>query len=111
MSRSDPIHVTSSRRYAINAKQLIALSVLAVAGGAAFADDITVANDAFTSQKTRAEVTAEVLQARAGGQLQFASEMGVGTPTATMSTLTRDQVRAELRNAPKAKVAMYNDAA
>ena len=95
----------------MNAKQLIALSILAVAGGAAFADDITIANDAFTSQKTRAEVTAEVLQARAAGQLQFASEVDAGTPVATTSTLTRDQVRAELRNAPKAKVAMYNDAA
>ena len=95
----------------MNAKQLIALSVLAVAGGAAFADDITVANEAFVSQKTRAEVTAEVLQARASGQLQFASEGDAGAPAAVMSTVTRDQVRMELLAAPKAKVTIYNDAA
>ena len=95
----------------MNAKQLIALSVLAVAGGAAFADDITVANDAFMSQKTRAEVTAEVVQARAAGQLQFASEGDAGAPGVVMSTVTREQVRMELLAAPKAKVTIYNDAA
>ena len=95
----------------MNVKQLIALSVLAVAGGAAFADDITVANDAFMSQKTRAEVTAEVLQARGAGQLQFASEGDAGAPAVVMSTVTREQVRMELLAAPKAKVTIYNDAA
>ena len=95
----------------MNAKQLIALSVLAVAGGAAFADDITLANEPFTSQTTRAAVSAAVQQARAAGQLQFASEGDAGVLVAPVSTLTREQVRTELRAAPKAKVAMYNDAA
>ena len=92
--------------------RLIALSALVFAAGSAFADDITIANDHFSTQKTRAEVRAEVLQARAAGQLQFANEATVGTPAvAASSTVTRDQVRAELRNAPKAKFSAYNEAA
>jgi len=95
----------------MNVKQLIALSALAFAGTAAMADDITIANDSFVAQKSRAEVRAEVVQARAAGTLQAAGEVDTGVSTATASTLTREQVRAELRNVPKAKIVAYSEAA
>jgi hypothetical protein len=83
----------------MNAKQLIALSVLAFAGSAAMADDITFADDRFVAQKSRAEVKAEVLGARAAGVVQFITEADVQPAApAARSVLTREDVRAELRN-------------
>jgi hypothetical protein len=89
-------------------QQLIALFALSFAGSAAMADDITIANEAFVAQKTRAEVKAEVLQAQAAGTLRI-GEGEVVAPVAAQSVVTRDQVRAELR-APKARV-LYPEAA
>ena len=81
-------------------KQLIALAAFATfaaAGTAARADDITIANESFMSTKTRAEVRAEVLKARADGVL-FVSEVDTSPTMAAQqgSTLSRDQVRAEV---------------
>ena len=81
-------------------KQLIALAAfatLAATGTAARADDITIANESFMSTKTRAEVRAEVLKARADGVL-FVSEVDTSPTMAAQqgSTLSRDQVRAEV---------------
>lgn len=81
-------------------KQLIVLAAfatLAAAGTAARADDITMADESFMSSKSRAEVQAEVLQARAAGTL-FASEIDL-SPTMMAkkdSAVSRDQVRAEV---------------
>jgi len=95
----------------MNVKHILAAAVFAFAGTAAMADDITIANDSFVAQKTRAEVQAEVLQARAVGEQYAAGEADVAAPVVAKSTLTRDQVRAELRNTPKAKVVTFNPAA
>jgi hypothetical protein len=81
-------------------KQLIALAAfatLAAAGTAARADDITMADESFMSTKTRAEVRAEVLKARAAGTV-FASEIDLSPtmPAQKGSAVSREQVRAEV---------------
>ena len=90
----------------MNTQSLIVLATLAFAGTAAMADDITMVNDKFISTKTRAEVKAEVLKARAAGVLQFSTEMQaqVDVPfmpsmpaTATATAVTREQVRSQVR--------------
>jgi hypothetical protein len=86
----------------MNVKQLVTLAVLAVVGGAAMADDITVSNERFVAYKSRAEMRAEVSQARAAGELAPMSEAGRAAPAAAPSPLTREQVRATLHNAPRA---------
>lgn len=77
---------------------LAAFATLVAAGTSARADDITIADETFTSTKTRAEVHAEVLQARATGAT-FVSEVDL-SPTMPaqrpMAGLSRDQVRAEV---------------
>lgn len=92
-------------------KQLIALAAfatLAAAGTAARADDITIADEAFMSTKTRAEVHAEVLKARAEGVV-FASEIDLSPTMAVKkdSTVSRDQVRAEIGEASRRAMAMW----
>lgn len=98
----------------MNTKQLIALSALALAGTTALAGEITIVNETFVPVRSRAEVRAEVLNARAAGITQFVTEAGAVTlpaAAAPQATLTREQVRAELRNAPRAKVMTINPAA
>ena len=80
-------------------KQLIALSALALAGTAALADDITIDNTPFVSTRTRAELKAEVLQARAQGQLLAAGEENVVAPEAGGTTLARATVKAQVLTA------------
>jgi Domain of unknown function (DUF4148) len=94
----------------MNAKQLITLSALVFAAGTALADDITVVNDSFKSQRSRAEVQAEVKQARAAGVLNFVVEVERTAPVAA-SMLTREQVRAELKSTPQPRAVIYNPAA
>lgn len=94
----------------MNVKQLATLVAFAFAGTAALADDITVDTTPFSAHKSRAEVKAEVLSARAAG-IAYAPVEVQADEAAAPSMLTREQVRAELRSAPKAKVAAYNDAA
>ncbi len=95
----------------MNTKQLIALATVAFAAPFAMADDITVANDHFVAQKSRAEVRVEAAQANAAG-LTRVGEAGVAAQAAlpATSTLTREQVRAELRNSPKLRE-LYPEAA
>ena len=101
----------------MNTQSLIALATLvtlSLAGTTAMADGITVVNDTFTSTKTRAEVKAEVLQARAAGVLQFSTEMlshgdaPMRSAPAMASTLTREQVRAQLRKSPRGQAPEVN---
>lgn len=86
----------------MTAKQLIALAALAFAGSAAMAEDITIVPDTFVAQKTRAEVKAEAVQARAANRSQVL-ELDTSVPHAQASTVTRAQVRAELKATPKAR--------
>ena len=98
----------------MNTKSLIALATLTFAGTAAMAGEVTIVNDTFTSTKTRAEVRAEVLQARAAGVLQFSTEMQshvdsqAAAAPAMASTLTRDQVRAQLFQGPRVQASEMN---
>ena len=91
----------------MNTKSLFVLATLAFAGTAAMADDITMVNDKFISTKTRAEVMAEVLKARAAGVLQFSTETQAqvavpSTPaTATATAVTREQVRSQTLRSPR----------
>ncbi len=94
----------------MNAKQIIAFAAIAFAGTAAMADDITVDNTAFTAQKTRAEVRAEVITARHTGQFVAVDEQ-YEAPVVAKSTLTREEVRAAARTAPKRGVMTFNPAA
>jgi hypothetical protein len=55
-------------------------------------------------------VQAEVLQARAAGVLSFAVEVETTAPLAA-STLSREQVRAELKNSPAPRHLTMNPAA
>jgi Domain of unknown function (DUF4148) len=98
----------------MNAKHLFAFAALAFAGTAAMADDITIVNDSFHSQLTRAEVRAQVLEARAAGVLQFTSEFDSQVQAAqpmAKSMLTREAVRAQVLNAPRGQAMAYNAAA
>lgn len=95
----------------MNAKQLIALATVAFATPFAMADDITLDHAVFLAQKSRAEVRVEAAQANAAGLTRI-GEAGVAAPAAlpAASTLTREQVRAELRASPKLRT-LYPEAA
>ena len=85
----------------MNTKTLIAalVAVSAFAGSTAMAQEVSVDNTPFHVTRTRAEVQAEVLKARAAGVLQFSTELDSQvTPAmaAPVSTLTRAEVRAEV---------------
>jgi|GEM_PF-1859002 len=91
----------------MNSKSLFVLATLAFAGTAAMANEITMVNDKFISMKTRAEVKAEVLQARAAGVLKMAAEgqeqvdLPSARATATATALTRVQVRSQVLRSPR----------
>jgi len=98
----------------MNTKHIIAFVAIAFAGTYAMAEDITIVKDNFSATKSRAEVNAEVLRAHAGGVTQFATEADAtvtGNTPVAKSALTREQVRAELKNAPRQRNAQFNDAA
>jgi hypothetical protein len=87
----------------MNRKHLLAVATfvaLAVAGGAAQADDITIDHATFVPTKTRTAVKAEVLKARAT-TLRFDSEIDLSPtlPRPQPSALQRDEVRALARGA------------
>jgi hypothetical protein len=85
----------------MNAKQLISMTLIAFAGTAALADDITIDTTPSLSTKTRAEVKAEVLQARAQGLLQTSGDLSPVPAVAAVapSTTSREAVRSEVRAA------------
>lgn len=89
----------------MNVKQVITAAAFAFAGSAALAESPTIVEDNFVATKTRAEVRAEVVQAREAGTV-FVSEVDLSStrPAQTASTLTRAQVQAELRNSPRVQV-------
>jgi len=94
-------------------KQLIAAAVLTLTGAAAFAAD-QVGGEAYVSfpipnsfshtaasTKTKAEVQAELVQARAEGQLTGGEEYVSSVSKNTTSTLSRAEVKAEAIKAAK----------
>jgi len=82
----------------MNAKQLFAASFIALAASAAMADDITLDTARFVSQKSRAEVNAEVQQARTQGTLLAAGE-ALPVAEVAKSDLSREAVRTQVRAA------------
>ena len=88
----------------MNTSRALIAAALALSGSFAFADEAGNIADTFVATQTRAQVQAEVEAAHAAGVLQFATETGgpvaLAQPVAK-SALTRDQVRAELRQAPR----------
>jgi hypothetical protein len=93
----------------MNVKQVLSISLIALASSAAMADggDIGVSNypTRSVSSVSRASVKADVLAARASGELREAGEVG-DTPYAfevpTHSTLSRAQVKLATLQAAKA---------
>jgi hypothetical protein len=82
----------------MNTKSLIAFAAIAFAGTAAMAQEVTVDSTPFHATRTRAEVQAEVLKARAAGVLQFSTEFDsqvAPVMAVAPSALTRAEVRAE----------------
>ncbi|WP_158219838.1 DUF4148 domain-containing protein [Ideonella sp. A 288] len=82
----------------MNTTQLITLSLVAFASTAALADDITIDRSPFVSVTTRADVKAEVLQARTQGTLLAAGEASRKEAPVQVAT-SREAVRAEVRTA------------
>jgi hypothetical protein len=81
----------------MNTRTLIAALSIAFAGSA-FAQEATIDTTPFVSSKSRAEVLAELAQARAAGQLQVSEADYVRVPSITAGK-TRDAVIAETRAA------------
>lgn len=84
----------------MNIKQLVAAATVLAATGAAFAEARYPVDTPFVSTKTRAEVRAELEQARAQGLLTRDRERHpVFAPV--QSTRSREEVRAEAIEAMK----------
>lgn len=82
----------------MNAKKMIAAVAVFAATGSAFASEwVDFSN--FKSTKTRAEVVAELNQAKASGQVAGNSEFVEFKSTPVASGKTRAEVRAELEKA------------
>ncbi|MBL8328682.1 MAG: DUF4148 domain-containing protein [Rubrivivax sp.] len=81
----------------MNTRTLIAALMMSVAGSA-FASEATLDNSSFVSTKTRAEVLAEVVQARDAGQLLVSEADYVRVPQFRI-VKTRAAVIAETREA------------
>ena len=72
----------------------LTMALSLVAAGSALADDPTIEASRAPSTLTRAEVTAQVLQARAAGTLTV-SDAQLNQGDAVVSTRSREDVRAE----------------
>ena len=90
----------------MNTKQLIAGLVVFAAAASAFAEAPYPAEDHFVSTKTRAEVQAEVAEARAQGLLSSSDAYPI--LESQKSTLTRAQVKQQASN--KRDNNLYNGA-
>lgn len=81
----------------MNTKQLIAGLVVIAAAGSAFAEMPYPADDHFVSTKTRAEVQAELAEARAQGLMNQGNAV-YPVLVSEKSTLTRAQVEQQASN-------------
>jgi hypothetical protein len=92
----------------MNAKTVYAIAAFAaLASAAARADDITIDTTPFHSERTRAEVQAELQQYRQAGVNPWSTSYD--PLKGFQSTLTRDQVRAEFFADRKAVAAMTGE--
>src|SRR5438445_10169477 len=87
----------------MNAKHIVAAFALIASAGAALADGPypfnQQADQTAVASKTRAEVKAELAQARADGSIPNYSIDAFSATVKTASTVTRQQVRSELATA------------
>lgn len=76
----------------MNAKKLITATFLFTLGCSAFANDLLPFSEAdnFVSTRTRAEVNAEVVQARRSGQVMAQGDL---MPTEQVATTTQNTVK------------------
>ena len=92
----------------LNTIAAIAIAIAATgSAGSAFADDITIDTQTFVSTRTRADVKAEMLRARADGSMaSWVAEAG-SAPVAMAATrqLTRQEVMADMRVNREARLA------
>lgn len=79
----------------MNAKQIFLMSAISLAAAGAMANDITIDNTPTESSVTRAQVKAEVRQARKAGELIAAGEAYQGGRVAYTSSAARSDVRAQ----------------
>ena len=92
----------------LNTVAAIAIAIAATgSAGSAFADDITIDTQTFVSTRTRAEVKAKMLQARADGSMAtWVAEAGSAPVTLAMSRqVTRQEVLADMRINREARLA------
>ena len=92
----------------LNSIAAIAIAIAATgSAGSAFADDITIDTQTFVSTRTRADVKAEMLQARADGSMAaWVAEAGSAPVTLAMSRqVTRQEVLADMRINREARLA------
>ncbi|HEY4082067.1 MAG TPA: DUF4148 domain-containing protein [Burkholderiaceae bacterium] len=83
----------------MNVKQLITLAVIAVSAGAAMAsEEASVFNDHFNAPATRAEVKAELAQARANGTAFHDGSVTIVKAPQGPSLANREQIKAEARD-------------
>ena len=84
----------------LNTIAVIAIAIAATgSAGSAFADDISIDTQTFVSTRTRADVKADMLQARADGSMaSWVAEAGSVPATLAMSRqVTRQEVMADMR--------------
>lgn len=93
----------------MNVKQLFAAAIVFTAAGCAFAATASPAETQYISGKTRAEVIAELKQARAEGLMDY-NDATYPIQTPVKSTLTREEVIADLKQAHAQGLMNYNDA-
>jgi hypothetical protein len=92
----------------MNTKQIIAAAVIALVGSAAFAQEAVQNIEIPTSSNVqRADVKAEVLRARAAGELSNGEAVVVSAPAKASTTLTRAAVRDEFLQARAAGKVVY----
>ena len=92
----------------LNTIAAIAIAIAATgSAGSAFADDITIDTQTFVSTRTRADVKAEMLQARADGSMAtWVAEASSAPVTLAMSRqVTRQEVLADMRINREARLA------
>jgi hypothetical protein len=92
----------------MNAKTVFAVAAFAaLASAAARADDITIDTTPFQSQRTRAEVQAELMQYRQAGVNPWSTSYN--PLKGFQSTVTREQVQAEFLSNRNAVAAMSGE--
>jgi Domain of unknown function (DUF4148) len=80
----------------MNVKQVLITGAIALASAGAFADDITIDKASSASLVSRDQVRADVLKARANGELLSAGEGYSGVPAAATSSVARSDIKGQV---------------